>query len=65
MKIKYTITEERGSFPVFHIDIEIEGINKISMPTELLAERINELQAMIITFLNQDKKYQDGLKTKQ
>lgn len=72
MKIKYIITEERDRLWTgeeskkvikFDVNIEIEGISPKEMPSDLLTQRVEAVQTTLIrSFLEQEKKYEDGLK---
>ncbi|MFJ1491194.1 hypothetical protein [Capnocytophaga canis] len=68
MKVKYIITEERkiedgNLFSVFQVDLQLEDITPIEMPSMLLAERMEAIQVGLIQqFLQQNQKYQDALK---
>lgn len=69
MKIKYTITEERTTslngelVSGFNVDVQIEDIKPVYMPSMLLAERMEAIQiGLIHQFFQQNKKHQDALK---
>lgn len=67
MKIKYTITEERKIInnelvSGFNVDVQIENMTPLEMPSTLLAERMDAVKGLIHQFFQQNKKHQDALK---